>query len=94
MKKVFPSSGNVNFNESFILVSGNGFLLFRALLKFWKFGGGNFFYVFSNEFFIPYCEDGFLSHGNRFFLFNIFYGKWKTTEISRNPFFGKKLYSR
>ena len=43
VKTVFQSSGNVFFNEFFIPASGNSILLFRALLKFLKFGGSNFF---------------------------------------------------
>ena len=48
MKIVFLSSGNVYFNEWKLmemdfLSRGNSILLLRALMKFLKFGGGEFF---------------------------------------------------
>ena len=50
VKSVFRSSGNLFFNEFLIptsgtdvLFSGNSIFLFKVLVKFLKFRGGNFF---------------------------------------------------
>ena len=74
--------------ETDFLSSGNSILLFRALLKFWKFGGGNYFkknysrklfYIVEINFFhfldIFASESYFSSRGNVFLNeFFILYG--------------------